>query len=310
MVARISTITGRLVRLTTGSVSALLPVERVLGVERGHRIRRASAAAGMTLDTTLGNFRVIELPELLGVEQKIAQRTGQVILTEVAGERIGILVEKATQLPRSETPRFVSAPALASSGGRISTVVLLSDGPMPLLELDLLFDPDSDSSNAPDVPTRKASVRIPNDSAATRLIVVGQFEYPAPGGRLVGVAIPDRCVEDITDIDEQSPMQSDASHFRGLVEWRGRVLPKVDLAAWCELPSFVNSDTRVVVAQSGDGARVAFIADKKVRGLSINSPHIASRLSLPLRQDRILGLYEFEGITIVIPDISRIAHSA
>lgn len=294
---------GRLVRLTVGPLAVAIPVERILGVERGERVRRSNAADDMTLPTSTGTFRVFELAELLGMEQKLAPRSGQVVLTEIAGERIGLWVERVTQLSWVESPHIAPAPAVAQSGRRFASVALMDDGPLPLLDLDCLLDPRDDTPAPPVVRRRSVSGHV----GTSRLIVVGQFEYPGPGGRAVGFGLPTSCVDDITDLSYLSLLPCAPSHVLGLLEWRGRVLPKVDLATWCGVPQPTASSTRVVVVKTGQGERVAVAAGAKIHAVGGNDPHTDARLSLPIRTDRVLGSFEFRDLTVIVPDLSRVA---
>ncbi len=287
---------GRLVRLTAGGVAVALPVERVLGVERGDRIRRAD----QSLTTPLGTFRVFPLTELLGgTSAAQPPRGGQVVLTEAAGERLGLWVEKAAQLPAA--PRLAPAPAGVQAGGRFPTVALLDDGPLPLLDLDRLLDPA-------DEPAVVVAPRVNTGAAPTgRLIVVGQFDHPGPGGRAVGFGLPSGCVDDITDLPQVSSLPAAPAHVLGLVEWTGRAVPKVNLAAWCGLSVPPPESARVVIVRTGTGERVAVAAGAKVRAMPADAPHTDARLPLPIHPDRTRGVFEFDGITVVIPNLSSLS---
>jgi chemotaxis signal transduction protein len=296
---------GKLVRLKVGPFTAALSVERILGVERGDRIQRAgSATDGLTLVNSIGTFRVFELSELLGMTHSIPPRSGQVLLTEVMGERVGVWVEKVTQLNTAEPPRLVEAPTALRAGGRFASAALLDDGPLPVLDLDRLFDPHDEPAVLDfSLPRRSVESSV---SRTSRLIVVGQFEYPGPGGRVVGFGLSARCVDEITDLDKLSAVPLAPTHVRGLLEWRGRGVPKVDLAAWCGLPASSIQSDRVVVVKTGGRERVAVATGGTVQAIGADDPHIDARLSLPVRSDRVLGMYEFPGMTVVVPDLTRI----
>jgi chemotaxis signal transduction protein len=287
---------GRLVRLTAGHVAVALPVERVLGVERGERVSRPDN----TLTTPLGVFRVLPLAELLeGANGPLPPRGGQVVLTEVAGERIGLWVEEVAEV--AETPRLAPAPTVLHAGGRFLTVALPDDGPLPVLDLDRLFDP----ADEPTVVTASQTNTVPAVTTTGRLIVAGQFEHPGPGGRVVGFGLPSGCVDDVTDLPRVSSVPAAPTHVLGLVEWNGRAVPKVNLAAWCGLTLPPPESARVVIARVG-GERVAVAAGAKVRAIAADAPHTDARLPLPVRPDRTRGVFEFAGITIVIPNLTGI----
>jgi chemotaxis signal transduction protein len=295
-------VTAGLVRLTAGPFAVALPIDRVGEVQRADRVHTDDGSH--TLTTRGETIPVYPLADLLGNDQPTPPQSGQVVLVEHAGQRFGVWVERVDPLPRTAAPRWADAPRLGSAVP-FAAVALHDDAPLPILDFDRLFGEQSD--DLPPAPPRPATPR-PN-AVAQRLFVIGEFTYA--GGRIVGFGLPVGCVDEITDVGAAARVPGVPSHVLGLIEWRGRAVPKVDAAAWCGLAPLTQDHPRVAVIRTSSGDRVAVATGPTVTALPFPLPHTAGRLQLPLKTDRIFGTIELSGRTLVLPRWNDIgAHRA
>ena len=298
-----TTHTAGLVKLTHGRFSAALPVGQILAVERADRVRPGlSPGDPGVLSNRLGEFRVFALGDLFGAADADPRRTGQVVLVEHAGERIGFRVDKVAPLPRTGDIRLTDPPP----GGavRFAATALLDDGPLPVLDLAALLGESSEPEAPRPAPPRMAA-RVPA-GASNRVLVVGQFEYPAPGGRTVGFGLSAGCVDEVTEAGEARPVPGAPPHVVGWVGWRGRAVSKIDPAVWCGFAHRTPESGRVVLVRTASGGRVAVAAGFGVRVIHSDAPHVPSRLPLALDPQRVLGAYEFHGLTVVVPKLDEV----
>jgi chemotaxis signal transduction protein len=298
---------AELVKVSVGPFAVGLPMSALIGVERGDRVQPSSCPgdAGRLVNRT-GEYRVRQLAQELGGSHTRAPRTGQVALVQSRGERFGLWADRVAPISRSSSVRAGGLP-VSFEQGCFSGVVLLDDGPLLILDIDRLLG----KSNEP-APRRTHPTRIRNRFEATtrsssRILVVGSFEYPAPGGRPVGFGISEGCVEELTDISSGTTVPGAPPHIVGLIEWRGRAVPKIDPAVWCGFEHRTLETARVVMVRIPSGEQVAVAAGSGVRVMPISTPHTAARLKLPLVADHVHGSYEFPNFTLVLPNWEGVA---
>lgn len=295
-----------IVRLSIGAATVGLDMARVLGIERAERIRphRNRPELVGEIANRAGIWPVVSLADRLGIERP-RRDGGQVVLTAIAGARHGLLVDRVTPVGRGTeavrpVPRSVARRESPYEG------VLMHEGrPLLLLNPDRLtgeidlFAPDD--RPLPPRPIRSNRPRL------DRMIVLGQYEYPLPGGQVVGFGLPLACVAEMIDAPDGAPVPGSADHVRELSAWRGRPLPLIDLAAWCGLrvPAVVNRRTVVVRLPSGEAIGVP--AGNGIRIVPLPQPSVATRRTITLNPDRVLGVFDTNEQTLVIPDITKLA---
>ncbi|QEL13693.1 chemotaxis protein CheW [Limnoglobus roseus] len=308
----IATQTTNLVRLTVGPVTVGLDMDRVLGIERGDRVRpwpdRPDLAGRIT--NRAGEWPVLNLASRLDLDHSPNLRTGQVVLTAVAGERHGLLIDRVSPITRLSAADVRAVPKSVARRGLFFDGLLMLDG-RPLL----LLDPDrlagqvdlfaAEDDNPPPAAIRTSSRKLVSD----RLLVIGQSEYPLPGGRVVGFGLPVGCVVEIIEAPAGTLVPGAAEHVREVTEWRGKPLPVIDLAAWCGLRMPPPSVRRVVVIRTATREPVGLLAGPGVRMFPLPLPNAPSRRPITLTEDRVLGVFDTNELTLVIPDLAKLTQS-
>ena len=93
--------TEGLVRLGVGAFAVVLRLGQVRSVERGDRVRGGDGAP-LTITVRGGEFPVFSLADLLHAPDATPPGTGQVVLTEVAGDTVGVWAAKVAPVPRTD----------------------------------------------------------------------------------------------------------------------------------------------------------------------------------------------------------------
>lgn len=303
-----ATATTNLVRLSLGSVSVGLDMGRVLGIERAERMKPMPdrpELAGHVVNRA-GDWPVLDLAVRLGLERASAPGHGQIVLTAIAGERFGLLVDRAAPVARPDQSAIRAVPLSVARRDSYYDGVLMVEG-RPLL----LLDPDRlagevdlfAADEAEPAPRTGNSKRTRVD----RLLIMGQYEYPLPGGRVVGFGLPVACVAEMIDAPPGSPVPGSSGHVRELSSWRGRALPVIDLAAWCGLRVPAAANRRTVVVRTPNGEPIGLSAGHGIRMVPLPLPSVPARRPITLNRDRVLGVFDTNEQTLVIPDLMKLS---
>ena len=89
--------------------------------------------------------------------------------------------------------------------------------------------------------------------------------------------------------------------------WRGRALPVIDLAAWCGLRVQAVPNRRTIVVRTPNGEPIGLPAGHGIRMLPLPLPSVPARRPITLNRDRVLGVFDTNEQTLVIPDLTKLA---
>ncbi len=303
-----ATATTNLVRLTLGTVSVGLDMGRVLGIERAERMKELPdrpELAGHIVNRA-GDWPVLDLAVRLGLERTAAPGHGQIVLTAIAGERYGLLVDRTAPVPRPDAGGIRPVPRSVARRDSFYDGVLMVEGrPLLLLDPDRLGG-DVDLFAVDEV---EPVARTSNSKRARvdRLLILGQYEYPLPGGRVVGFGLPIACVAEMIDAPPGSPVPGSSGHVREMSAWRGRALPVIDLAAWCGLRVQAVPNRRTIVVRTPNGEPIGLPAGHGIRMVPLPLPSVPTRRPITLNRDRVLGVFDTNEQTLVIPDLMKLS---
>lgn len=107
-----------------------------------------------------------------------------------------------------------------------------------------------------------------------------------------------------------TPVPAAPEYVLGLVNWRDRVVPVVDLDARMGLtssgttPTYDNS--RLIIARGRNETLVSFPIQPSVRALRLPVPHRPVRQMPEIDKNFVRGMVELEDLTLVIPNIQDI----
>ncbi len=112
-----------------------------------------------------------------------------------------------------------------------------------------------------------------------------------------------------------TPVPTAPSFVLGLINWRDRPVPVIDLAARLGLESatkpVTNGHTRLLIARGADqNTFVGFSIQAGVQVLRLPLAHQPASRILPLDQTLVKGAVNIEGKTLVLPDIQKLSTCA
>jgi purine-binding chemotaxis protein CheW len=298
MIATATRVT-QFVRCDVGPRSVGLSMRGVDGVERADRVRPAPHRPELfgVLPTRGGERPVYRLADHLGMPSRGA--SGQVVLLTTAAGAFGLLVDRVSPVIR--VPEEAVYPCPVGFGPReraLYSGVVLHDG-----EPVLMVSPDAVLNAAGASSGHHGELRFPPGS--DRLLVFDVTPDPQQGGRPVGFGVPAGWVVEIADVGEFTPLPA-ATHLRGVMSWRNRPAGVIDLAAWVGLRPAAEGVSRVVGVRTSRGV-VAFVTGTGVKLVGKGTPHIVSRRAWQLNDARVLGVLDFDDVSVVLPQWALVA---
>lgn len=150
-------------------------------------------------------------------------------------------------------------------------------------------------------------------------IVVFSTAEPQPGEQTLSFGLSISQVPEILSPLPLTPVPAAPDFVLGLVNWRDRPVPVVDLTTRLGLAAFrPPGQTRLIIArdrglvpssspgETNTGTLVGFPVRPATRLLRLPVAHRLCRLSLPLDQSLTRGIVELENEVLVIPDVRNI----
>lgn len=302
--------TANLVRLSVGSLSVGFDMNRVLGVERADRIKPSDKLEFVgKIVNRAGEWPVLNLAARLGLDHQPSPRSGQVLLTAIAGRHHGLLVDRVSQVTRLTSRDIQPVPmAIARRGLFFDGIWMADASPVFVLDPDrLIGEVDlfaSDDESFPEVAKRTGK-----KLASDRILAIAQREHPLPGGRLVGFGIPVGSVIEIIDLPVGTVVPGAAEHVREVVQWRTTALPVIDLSMWCGLATPLSTATsrRAAIVRTVTGEKLGLLTGATVKMLTLPLPNIPVRRAITVNAERVAGLFDTNEMTLIIPDLTKLS---
>ncbi len=138
-------------------------------------------------------------------------------------------------------------------------------------------------------------------------LLIFSTQPPTTGDRVLAYGLSITQVPEILRPLPVLPIPAAPDYVLGLVNWRDRVVPIVDLDARIGLsagdtvPS--NGSSRLVIARGMGESLVGFPIQPSVRAVRLPIPHRPAREALALDESLVRGIVELEDLTLVIPNI-------
>ncbi len=285
--------TRNIVRLWADRVCVAIDLARVQGIERAERIQNG------ILRTQQAEWRILELCAALG-QDATPQTRGNVVLLELRGERFGVRVDRVSGVSRVSVADLSPVPhGVPTEQQRFYTSVVELDGqPVLLLEPDALH-PDAIA----DVPRTNPDWQSATPSQlANRAFVcsIGTIDR-----RAVGFILPAANVQELLDSPTGSLLPNPHSHARALLSWRNQALVQIDLATWCGVPALSQLGSRVAVVRLPNLSLIALNVGPTVRLLNLPLTHIASRRIIAIDANHVLGIFDTNEYTLIVPDLRK-----
>ena len=298
-------------RLAEGSVALPLAGVRGLeGIDRLQRIPRPGPLAGWLLGAE-DEVPVYDLSVLLGLPPaRLGSETTVVVYGRAAVAR-GLLVAAVSRVEAGGAallarPRLLDRPDLGAWAGAIAVEGEL----VPWLDPSPLHPDLAPCGSLRDAAMPGARRPLPRPPTAPARAIV-TFE----AGSTFGLSLSQ--VVEVVDLGAPVPLPGGPAFLLGLIEWRGRAVPVVDLSAALgglpipPIPSIPRgAPRRALIARTLDPTDcIALAASGEIR---MRRLPLAGRLVAPPEGEAwqapspLLGIAELDGGTVLIPDLEQI----
>jgi chemotaxis signal transduction protein len=233
-----------------------------------------------------------------------------------------LLVDRVSQVIQVPADRIATLPPIVvnPSAAYFENVLKLDQ------ELVLLLSPQGLHPQSPPSPLSSPSpvLQSPPSSLQSKAsgrgqIVVFSTAEPQPGEQILSFGLSISQVPEILSPLPLTSVPAAPDFVLGLVNWRDRPVPVVDLTTRLGLAaSRPPGQTRLIIArdrglvpssspgETNTGTLVGFPVRPATRLLRLPIAHRLCRLSLPLDQSLTRGIVELENEVLVIPDVRTI----
>jgi purine-binding chemotaxis protein CheW len=256
---------------------------------------------------------------LSGLLRRTFQKTdgGQHIVVLRGADRLwGLLVDRVASLPPVDTaalgplPRLVVNPQTNFFQGAVKfdkELVLLLNPPQ--LHPRGATTPAPESSES-DPRQRAAREEVPSGLGVRgpgRQLVLFSLVAPPAGERPVTFGLPIGQVAEILEPLSVPPVPGAPTFVAGIVNWRERLVPVVDLNHLLGLPSAGGSRSRLMVVRAApEPGYLAYFVRPAIRVVRLPLASQPSTRQLPLEPALVRGVVELRKETLVIPDLRRV----
>ncbi|MGL6073262.1 MAG: chemotaxis protein CheW [Fimbriiglobus sp.] len=241
---------------------------------------------------------VLCLGSLLG-RNPVTNRHPFAILLNSASGRFAILVDRVSQSKDYPLDQLQTPPELVShsTNGLVSHFIAEEETFLMVMAAERLIDDTPAKSRRRNITTREKPSGLAEQIIAFRSQEFTTSERPYTFG------IPARNVVEVMTLPPIQKLPTTSSDFLGVVPWRGRVLPVVDLSARMGLAPSSAAATRAVVTLV-DGRPFALAAMPGVHVWNLPLPHAASTKTWPSQYLR--GAVELKAESLLSPDLVRL----
>ncbi len=324
----------RLIRCGLGRETYGLDMAWVRGIQRAESLRPNPAAgepAGW-LPTREGDVPVYSLASRFGQLRPAGVAPGRVITLNPLSSALSpspnggepgrgappwaLLVDRVSQVISVPADRMEPLPPVAvnPSANYFQGVVRLGQELILLLAPERLHPeaPAPPPSGAFAPPLLRASAPLPPRSSAGRgRIIVFSTTAPRPGERAVSFGLSVTQAPEILHPPPVTPVPAAPAFVQGLVNWRDRPVPVIDLdvrlGLASESPPSAEGRTRLIVVRDRGAAGQDVLAGVRIqpaiRVLRLPLAHRPSDRALPLDRALVRCVVELDDETLVIPDV-------
>jgi purine-binding chemotaxis protein CheW len=309
----------RVLRCSVGDETYGLEMAWVRGLARADQVATQGGPDGLagTLPFRNQDVPVFHLGQRLWGGAPPRTTTGHVILVEQTRQPFGLLVDRVSQAQQVPTDCVLPLPSLALDADRNCFEGLLKLGEQYLLLLspNRLFPgalPDGGGEGLAArprwVPSALEGLPQGHHVRRTERIVVFTLAEPLAGERPLSFARDLAQVLEIVELRDLIPVPRAPAFALGLVIWRNRAVPVVDLGSRLGLPPVVpDRRARLLIVRAAQlGELAGFLVRPAIRILRLPVPHQVCTRHLPLDQGLIRGAVETRNETLIIPDVDRL----
>jgi chemotaxis signal transduction protein len=297
-----------LIRCGVGSQSFGLDMTWVRAIVRSDRLRRQPGPQGRVgfVKDSEGDVPVYGLAALLGLSASSPAHTQPIVVLNTQPRPSGLLVDQVSQVIYVPTERVAPLPELATvEGPNYFTGVLRYDELVLLLAPDRLV-PDCTPDVAPWTPEPEAAIDDLvgwSQRQRERQLVLFSAVDLGPGVRPIAFGLSLTQVVEVLGAASPLPVPLAAPFVHGLLHWRDRAVPVIDLAARLGLTPARRRDRFLIVRPV---SLIAIPIEITVRVLRLPVAHQPSDRCLAIDPEGVKAVLELKNETVIIPDLTSL----
>ena len=255
--------------------------------------------------------RLLEWPAVAGPFERA-------ILLKTAGVSWGLLVDQVSQVVEISSAQFLRLPELlGETAKRLFAGVVATEQSLALLLAPETLHPDH-TSEGRTTAARTESVSSGHAAAAKssqrngNLVVCNLGNSSLGNGHRLAFGLSTTQVLEILTPPRLTPVPGAAHYLRGLLRWRNRVVPVLDLSARLGLPRRESTQQArlMVIAGTREDAPVGLLVPQDIRMLKLPASHQPYSRKLPIPSSFVKGAVELEKEILLIPNLRSLLSPA
>lgn len=307
----------RLVRCEAGGQNYCLDMDCVQSIQRGDRFQHEPGAAGLLgwLPGKGARIPAYSLQQLFEKRARPDTVTGTFLVLASQRGPWAVSVDKVSRAIEVGRDQVAALPSILAGAhaGRVKGIVALAEEFSFYLSSDGLHPENPAEVPGPSLPERRRSapsgMSEGSGTPAQRIRRMLMFELPSsdqqPAALLCGLSISQ--VPEVVSYQPAIPLPASPDRVVGLVRWRDRPVPLVDLGRQFGLGTLdYQPGVRLVIARGTDGGELCAIPATSLRGESLPIQHSPFKDDLPVDKTLLRGVFTVKGKTLLVPDIDAI----
>jgi purine-binding chemotaxis protein CheW len=311
----------RMIRCNVAGEAYALDANRVQGIQRADRLHPLAGEDGLVgrLSGAGGEVSVYSLARLLRRPGRRADGTEHVVLVNTGPQPWGLLVDRVSQMGKVPANAVELLPPLVRNPAtdyfqevvKLEREMLLCLSPERLRPAARPPQPAFEPRTKPGTSGRQAApangpMRTRHRSG--RQVVLFSTSEPRPEERPVTFGLSITQVAEILDLPAVVAVPGAPTFTVGLVNWRSRAVPVIDLTRRLGLPpSSPGKGARLLISHTSRRPElVGFLVRPSIRVVRLPLECRSSDQALSVDRTMVRGVLKWKTETLVIPDMNRL----
>ncbi len=263
------------------------------------------------LRTTEGELPVYRLSDQLGLDADFPIEIQRVLVLRSEHGLWCLLVDRVSQA-EVISAEYVSPLPRAANVAYVNSVYTKENDVLLLLDVKKLHPlAASETVATSEIDIEQSNVTINVDARRRGHLLL--FKLVGLNGRTnkLMIGLTPRQVDEVLRSADVTAIPSAPAYLHGVTNWRGNLVPVLDLAARLGLNSERTDprrQDRLIIAHAGKHAPIAFYAKSHIDIITLPTPHVAADVpdEVDPRLVRGAALYQ-GGRTVLVPEFGRLA---
>lgn len=307
----------RVARCSIGHEKYFVDLGGVASIQQSNVVRQLPTAEQPIgqLDTAQGPIPVFSLSLLLHGEFQTLSSRAYCLIIHRDGRRWGLMVDHIQQSTELTDDRLMRLPHDLHADWCVGAA--LSDESVPTNDrrILLVLNPAAIDGQSPlTFSTRATAADRATEFVASRTVtsvrqlLLFELARETDSAARTSLAFNSAQVMEISGSRSVTPLPHAPTGVLGLIEWRGRSVPLLNLSTTLGLPEHTSSRlTRfVIVRRAQSDEFIAFVAPSTIRTQVLEQNQTTRRNDLNLDESRFFGAFSIGDETLLVPNLDRI----